>query len=139
MDHSSAKWLKTWRREWDSITPFLLSRCDTYTSAIIAYRSAVYKRFELWATVSMVSPVRCSSAQNGISGISRKALLGDLESPGGFVLCSLSTALLDRRVSSVYCPGVVRWRARGAWVERRPHWTADPHLTITISLTHQPE
>jgi hypothetical protein len=49
--------------------PFPLSSRDPYTSAIIGCISACYKLFQLWATVSIVSPIRLSSAKNGISGI----------------------------------------------------------------------
>ena len=79
--------------------PFLLSSCNAYTSTIVpcVYRS--YKHIRSSATVSTVSPIRCSSAENGISGISGKVLLRGLESQNGFVLHSLCIALLDRRVS----------------------------------------
>jgi hypothetical protein len=52
------------------LPPFLLSRCDPYTSAIIPCALAGYKRIRSSATVSTVSLIPCSSAQNGIIGIS---------------------------------------------------------------------
>jgi len=54
------------------LPPFLLSACDPYTSEIIACFPEAYKNFHSWATVSIVSPIRCSSAENGISGISQR-------------------------------------------------------------------
>jgi hypothetical protein len=48
---------------------FLLSDCDAYTSAIIPCPNAAYKQIRSQATVSIVSPIRGSSAENGIGGI----------------------------------------------------------------------
>ena len=52
------------------LPPFLLSDCDSYTFAIIGSISADYKRFQSCTGVSIVSLIRYSSAENGISGIS---------------------------------------------------------------------
>ena len=81
------------------VPPFLLSSCDAYTSTIIPCVLVGYKQIRSSATVSIVSLIRWSSAENGIRGISGKVLLRGLESQNGFVLHSLCIALLDRRVS----------------------------------------
>jgi len=64
------------------LRPFPLSRCNPYTSAIIIRFSGAYEGFHSWATVSIVSLIRCSYAQNSIIGAT------DLRSefPSGFVL-----------------------------------------------------
>jgi hypothetical protein len=50
--------------------PFLLSSCHPCTFAIIRYILAGYNGFRTQATVSIASPIPCSSAETGISGIS---------------------------------------------------------------------
>jgi len=52
------------------VLPFPASADESYTSAIIPCVLDAYKRFLSSATVSIVSPIRWSSAENGISGIS---------------------------------------------------------------------
>ena len=52
------------------VPPFPASADESYTSAIIPRVLDAYKRFLSSATVSIVSPIRWSSAENGISGIS---------------------------------------------------------------------
>ncbi len=52
------------------VQPIPASADESYTSAIIPCVSEAYKRFLSSATVSIVSPIRCNSAGNGITGIS---------------------------------------------------------------------
>ena len=52
------------------VPPFPASADESYTSAIIPCGLATYKRFLSSATVSIVSPIRWGSAENGITGIS---------------------------------------------------------------------
>jgi hypothetical protein len=53
------------------LPPSLLSGCDPYTSAIIHCYCEAYQRIRSLVTVSIVSPIYYSSAENSIIGISR--------------------------------------------------------------------
>ena len=61
--------LNTGRESGILLPPFLLSAFDAYTSTIIPCVLAGYTRALSSAKVSIVSPIRWSSAENGISGI----------------------------------------------------------------------
>ena len=52
------------------LPPFLLSSCHPYTLAIIYWSQVTYNEIPPVSRVSIVSPIRYSSAENGISGIS---------------------------------------------------------------------
>jgi hypothetical protein len=52
------------------LPPSPASQYETYSSAIIPCVCAGYKRIRSQAGVSIVSPIRCRDAENGITGIS---------------------------------------------------------------------
>jgi hypothetical protein len=53
------------------VPPIPLYWCDAYTWAIILYPLGGYEHSFSRSPVSTVSPIRCSSVENGISGITR--------------------------------------------------------------------
>jgi hypothetical protein len=56
------------------LPPSGASADEHYTSAIIPCVCAGYKRIRSWATVSIVSLIRCNSREKGITGISSALL-----------------------------------------------------------------